>query len=174
MRKTYEYFTWLVNKVDGEKSGRMELLHTLFLKPFYGYFKNDANRAEDGIELREEYYYETGEHALYDWDSYAEQCSILEMIIALAIRCDAEITYDFEEAKPGVMFWKMIDNLGLIDVTDSNYDETYVNYVIEKFLTRKYDKDGYGSLFYIPGTDKDMRGLEIWYQMQEYLIECWD
>ena len=63
----------------------------------------------------------------------------------------------------------MIVSLGLSGMTDSNYNADYVDMVLDRFMDREYSSDGNGSLFYVPGTKKDFRNIEIWYQMCEYL-----
>ena len=56
-------------------------------------------------------------------------------------------------------------SLGLYGMTDDKYDEEYVDNVISTFLYRGYDPNGKGGLFTVNDTYKDMRDIEIWYQM---------
>jgi hypothetical protein len=133
----------------------------------------DGNRAEDGMDLRYRFGYinslEEPEIAVYLDD---RPCSILEMMIALAIRCEEQIMGDPDIGdRTGKWFWMMIDNLGLSNMDDNHYDENYINKVIRRFLDRAYDKNGNGGLFKIKGFHNDIRNVEIWYQMMWYLDE---
>ena len=61
----------------------------------------------------------------------------------------------------------MVHSLGLSDMTNDIWDEKYVDQVIERFLERKYKRNGDGGLFIVRRKDIDMRKEEIWYQL------CW-
>ena len=63
----------------------------------------------------------------------------------------------------------MINNLGLGAQFDSRFDEVYTERVIERFLNRDYEPDGTGGLFTVTNTDRDLREVEIWYQLCWYL-----
>ena len=65
----------------------------------------------------------------------------------------------------------MIVSLGLGRMIDAKYDRKEVDYVIDRFLKRRYDRDGKGGLFTVKNPDRDMRGVDIWYQMCFYLRE---
>ena len=64
-------------------------------------------------------------------------------------------------------FWEMLANLGLSTVTDERYDREFVDEILQIFLDREYKPDGRGGLFVIKNCDRDLRDVEIWYQM------CW-
>ena len=68
-------------------------------------------------------------------------------------------------------FWGMIGSLGLHGMTDDCFHEEYVSDVIDRFLNREYHYDGRGGLFSLSNPRKDMREVEIWYQMMWYLDE---
>lgn len=131
----------------------------------------DGNREEDGINLRYRFAhdnnYEQRMIASYLDD---RSCSILEMMIALAMRCEEHIM-----ANPDVgnrlnqWFWAMISSLGLSDMDDRRFNADYVDWVLERFLTKAYAPDGNGGLFTVPGYKGDIRELDIWYQMCSYL-----
>jgi hypothetical protein len=38
-------------------------------------------------------------------------------------------------------------------------------------VNREYDPDGRGGLFPLDGTHANQREVELWYQMQAYIIE---
>jgi hypothetical protein len=133
----------------------------------------DGNRAEDGIDLRYRFGYEQG----YDSPMIAtllddRPCSVLEMLIALAIRCEEHIMNDPDIGnRTGQWFWNMIINLGLGFMDDTKFDENYVKDVISRFLYRKYKRNGEGGLFTVEHCKNDLRTVEIWYQMCWYLDE---
>lgn len=131
----------------------------------------DANREADGVNLRYRFGYE---HQFEDpmIASYLDDrdSSVLEMILALALRCEESIMHDQAIGdRKGQWFWNMINNLGLGHMNDKNFDPDEVHEIIFRWLDREYDPDGKGSLFYVPGIDRDMRKIEIWQQMYLYL-----
>jgi hypothetical protein len=129
----------------------------------------DENRALDGIALRERFEDECAyEPGIMDSYFKGRPCSVLEMMIALSIRCEEDIMSDPTRGnRIGQWFWSMIVSLGLGGITDYRYDREYVDNVIFRFLTRNYDRDGKGGLFTIPNCGVDLRDVEIWHQM------CW-
>lgn len=95
-------------------------------------------------------------------------CSFLEMMIALSRRLAFE-----EEGQPSRWFWHLIENLG-IDVTDAYYNieiERAVNDRLDTVIYRTYDSTGMGGLFPLENPRQDQREVEIWYQLQAYLLE---
>ena len=172
-----DYFEWLCSLVSDSKPNRRasynHLLEYLYSTEFVYTLPMDGNRYDDGINLRYRFGYE---HNI-DGPVIAscldiKPCSIFEMMVALAFRCEEHIMYNPScGMMSGRWFWMMISNLGLKDMTDRNYDGEYVNSVIWRFLDRKYSYDGEGGLIYIKDSKYDMRSMEIWYQMQRYLSE---
>jgi len=72
------------------------------------------------------------------------------------------------------MFYFTMQNLGLIDYDDDHYDEEKVDRIIEKWLDRKYGKDGVGSPFPLYTTytdDINMRRLDLWKQADLWWME---
>ena len=168
------YFKWMCELVSDSRAKKLsysKLLKTLHNIDFRYSIEMDGNRAEDGIDLRYRFGYENSLVesivALYLDD---RPCSVLEMMIALSIRCEEQIMGDPDIGnKPGKWFWIMIDNLGLIDMDNSHYDENYIYETVNRFLERKYDKYGSGGLFKLKNHYRDIRSVEIWYQMMWYL-----
>lgn len=73
--------------------------------------------------------------------------------------------------RTGQWFWGMITSLGLQGMNDSNFDMYKVNNILNTFLERKYLPNGRGGLFTLEHPDRDLRNVEIWYQMHRYLGE---
>lgn len=161
-----EYFEWLYGLVSNGRFARSisyrELLWYLYSTPFFYTIPKDENRAGDGISLRHRFPGVT--------PSLQVDCSVLEMMIALAIRIEETIMDDTTMGdRMGQWFWGMITNLGLGGMTDDRFDKDYVDEVIWRFHNRKYDRDGKGGLFRVRNSDYDLRKVEIWIQMCWYL-----
>ena len=148
------------------------LLGALHNTEFIYFIDSDRRRIKDGINLRHRYALMTTEYE-DEYESIMEEldcpsCSVLEMMVALAIRCEEEIMDDPNVGdRTANWFWGMIRNLGLGSMTDVNFDDEYVKDRIEIFLYREYEPDGKGGLFTIKNCDIDLRTVEIWTQL------CW-
>lgn len=165
-----EYFNWLLDKIGDESYRYSELLDRLFYTEFTYSILLDENRIDDGLNLRRDFMEETNSRLEHGY-LYAP-CSVLEVMVALAIRCEVHImSNDDYGDRTATWFWEMIDSLGLGDMTDGRYDGAYVDDVINDFLDRNYEPDGRGSLFTLENPPRDMRTVEIWYQMCFYLNE---
>ena len=167
-----QYFEWLTDIVCGERYSKAvsydRLLSFLHSVEFTYLILKDRNRAEDGINLRYKFALSKGDVGLCDL--IEGPCSVLEMMIALAVRCEDHLMEDpLVGNRTGQWFWGMIVSLGLGSMTDSRFDEEYVEEVIERFLNRDYEPDGRGGLFTIDDCEYDMRTVEIWYQLHYYL-----
>lgn len=165
-----EYFNWICELIHckGRRTRSYnKLLRYLYDVDFTYLIDLDENRAQDGLDLRERFEYETKRTLIpYLGD---KQCSVLEMLVALALRCEEQIMDNAEENRLGEWFWGMIENLGLGRMSDSKFDLTHVMQSIDIFLNREYSPDGEGGLFTIEETKYDLTKIEIWYQMCWYL-----
>lgn len=168
------YFEWLCMLVPNHtyiSVSYKKLLSMLDNIDFTYIVPMDGNRYEDGIELR----YRFGYEQRYDERYIAEYlddrpCSVLEMMVALAIRIEEHIMDDPEIGnRTGLWFWNMIKNLNLKLMHDYSINEEFVREKIQRFLERKYARNGMGGLFTIEGSNKDLREAEIWYQACWYL-----
>lgn len=127
----------------------------------------DENRAVDGVTLR---YHYCQIHECEELEDYLSgPCSVLEMMVALAIRCEKMIDDPMKGDQTSHWFWGMIVNLGLGSMSDDNFSEWTVNDVITRFLEREYEPDGRGGLFRVRGWQRDMRTAEIWHQLLAYI-----
>lgn len=166
-----QYFEWMYEIVFDVRFSKdmsyRRLLTNLHRVPFTYIIPMDKNRAEDGIGLR----YRFGRENGYSHADVVERldnrpCSVLEMMIALAIRCEEHIMEDSDLGdRTGQWFWNMIVNLGLVAMTDDRFDIQRFKEIIDCFLARKYKRNGRGGLFAVDHCRKDMRTVEIWYQM---------
>ena len=165
------YLDWilkLINTKDREASDYMELLLYLFETSFSYTLPMDGNRASDGVDLR--YRFGSDNHISNVMiANRLDICpsSVLEVMVALALRVEEQYNAGEEVGK---WFWIMIDNMGLSESSDLYFNKGRVTNIVRKFLNRDYKKNGQGGLF-ITYEKKDMRDIEIWYQMHSYLNE---
>lgn len=171
-----EYFEWLYNLVCARRYSThisyRKLLNQLHDIEFTYTIRRDRNRAADGEDLRYRFALFIEQDIPLDeiLDMLECPCSVLEMMIALAIRCEETIMDDpLMGDRTTHWFWEMIVNLGLGSMTDDFYDEDFVYEVIDRLLRRDYEPDGRGGLFTIRHCDIDMRTVEIWHQLCRYL-----
>lgn len=164
-----DYFEWMCSLIASKEHDKRLLMH-LHDVAFAYIIPMDSNRAEDGIELR----YRFGRENGYDERIVAaylddRDCSVLEMMIAVALRCE-DAMYDPDTGdQTARWFWDMIDSLGLTNMTGERYNKQYVDAAIDILLNREYRRNGEGGLFTVENCDVDMRSIEIWYQMSKYL-----
>ena len=173
-----EYFEYMYHLVSNNhnrknKISYKKLLHYLHSVVFVPMMDMDDNRRLDGIDFRYRFAFENGYSDEYV-DKYLgyRECSILEMMIALAFRVEEQITDNYIYGnRTGQWFWSMIISLGLNKMTDQNFDPAYCERVIDRFLERDYAPNGKGGLFTISEPIRDMRDVDIWCQFMWYLNE---
>lgn len=168
------YFDWLCGLVYNEQRNAdsfTRLLVFLDSIPFTYTIAMDGNRVSDGLHLRYRFGSERGINvAEIDHCLAGKPCSILEMMVALAKRCEETIMDDPEYGdRTNLWFWGMIDNLGLGNMDNSRFDEKRARVIVDIFLRREYNYNGHGGLFTVRNPLSDMRTTEIWYQAMWYL-----
>ena len=172
-----DYFEWLCSLISDSKprhgASYKKLLVHLYHTEFKYILPMDGNRYADGIDMRYRFGHENGiELPVIASCLDNNPCSVLEMMVALAFRCEEQIMFDPAYGiRSGRWFWMMVSNLGLGDMYDSRYDPSMVDTIIYNFINRSYEPDGAGNLIYIPNCQYDLRSMEIWYQMMRYLNE---
>ena len=139
-----DYFAWLYNTACenrfSKKVSFRKLLRCLHDIEFIYLIPRDENRAEDGKDLRHRFSYDYT--CLESADLYLEgPCSVLEMILALAIKIEEETMDNTDYGdRTGQWFWKMIVNLGLGSMSDERFDRRRVIEIIDK---RYFTKPNY-------------------------------
>ena len=152
------YSTVVVNKAYSYRKV-LKLLHE---REFEYEIYMDKNRYADGESYRDRLGY----------SDVKDGCSVLEMMVALAVRIEEDIMDDprYGNRIPQ-WFWHMMKNLGLSQFNDEEYDEEACNDIIDTFLDREYDYDGKGGLFRCRKAKADLRDYQIWIQASWYLDE---
>ena len=173
-----DYFEWMYGLVYDDKyfegSSYRNLLRRLHERDFVYVLDMDVNRAKDGINLRYTFAQENDYPDCAMINEYLSDrpCSVLEMMVALARRCELETMIDYDIGdRTGQWFWNMIVSLGLESMDDADYNELYVDDVIDRLLYREYEPNGEGGLFTVKYCKNDLRSVDIWYQMLWYLNE---
>ena len=167
------YFEWMYDLVCKDRFGKdisyKKLLTFLHSVEFTYSIRRDKSRADDGVNLRYRFPYECV--GIDDVGRYIDgPCSILEMMLALAIRCEETIMDNPAYGdRTGQWFWGMISSLGLGSMEDSIFDVDETRRIIVKFLNHEYEPNGKGGLFTIRDCEDDLRNVEIWNQMLWYL-----
>lgn len=167
-----EYFEWLYDYVckgrSHNKISYIKLFEYLHRVEFTFTIPNDINRARDGVDLRYRFaMLNDDESILAELDG---PCSVLEMMVALAIRCEETIMDNTCYGnRTGQWFWSMMNTLGISHMSDDKFDVELVEDNVYRFLERRYEPDGEGGLFRIMGCPDDLREREIWVQLCWYL-----
>lgn len=166
------YLTWLYGHIadpDIPRSGRTywNLANCLFKKEFVWFVPNDDNRSEDGRYLRSEFLEDQGwDEQDVDPDWMAIGCSMLEMLVAISRRLSF-----LGEGEPRDWFWIVMNNLGLRYNDRRTFPQDTVEEVLDHVIWRTYEPNGRGGLFPLEHPDRDQRDVELWYQLNAYLLE---
>ena len=176
------YFDWLLKEVhfeDGFDGGKVPtgshlypanyyiLMRKLHETDFKCIIDRDENRVKDGLALREDFFDDLEITAT----AFIRECSILEMLVGLAIRIDEEYSGDPMNPHPEIFFWDMIHNLGLDKMDNEHFNEVKCEKIINIWVNREFDSDGYGSPWPLKNVTFDSREAEIWRQVMAYLSE---
>jgi len=162
------YFNWLGAKVVRESqysSYDWEIAHILHSTEFVWVVDGDANRAMDGLELRDEFSVETNIPCPNSWKRLG--CSVLELMVGLARRAafqtDWMSTVDW--------FWLFVRNLNINTGSRQLHPDEVID-ILHVFMWRMYLPDGTeGGMFPLRDPTRDQREIELWYQLNDYLAD---
>lgn len=172
MVDSIDYYYYLIDRVglDGAEEREYSLLfHELYKTEFKWFVDLDENRAIDGTDLRRQYCEDTGEVI-----DELGPCSMLEMFVALSIRCEDDFMRTGDDDNTRVWFWDFIYNLRLDRYSNSNWNPCAVKKILSNVIFRKYRSDGNGGMFPLRNPKTDQREVEIWYQMSSWLRENYE
>ena len=148
------YFNFLKTQVEINDAFD-DILYPMYKTPFIAYVPRDDSRVSDGLALRRRY---KGPIDILE-------CSVLEVVIALAIRMENEYIGDPSINQIKSTFIRLIDNLGLIKNKNNIYER------LNMFVKRAYAPNGVGGLFPLKRTLRDQRDVDLWGQMNEWISE---
>lgn len=165
------YFDFLCREVGiGGPQGRpyRRLASWLLAKPFTSDIEGDRNRIADGLELRNGYS-----------DAPKGVCRVLEVLVSICQRMVymADGMIPDSENLEDEWFLTMIKNLGVASLEDDIWDqsasdaEEIMTEHIGIWLRREYEFDGTGGIFPLENPRDDQAKVELWYQMNAYLME---
>lgn len=165
------YFKWLYSKVDEidrrhPSQTHWNLLRVLYSTEFIWFIPNDDNRAEDGRMLRHEFLHDQGlDNVDSDW--FELPCSFLELLLGLARR----LIFEVGGTERG-WFWHLMRTLELDHHTDeTRIPENQIEDILSRVIHRHYEPDGRGGLFPLRRPVYDQREVELWYQLNAYILE---
>lgn len=169
-----QYLTWLYSQVGSVRLKNTQrtywsLLRQLHTTEFVWFIPNDDNRVEDGRDLRYEFL-NTNLIGHVDPEWLHLGCSMLEMLIGLSRRLSFEA-----EGEARYWFWKLIENLELHECNDALFLATHasekIDDAVNRVIWRRYSRNGQGGLFPLERAREDQRRVEIWTQLNTYLVE---
>jgi hypothetical protein len=169
-----KYFEWLKTMIRGSKNHQYDLLFKdLYGTKFRWLIANDINRSFEAKNLRTRFCDEM--HIEMKDSVLLEDANLLEVMVALASRCEWIVMDDVNNLDISYWFMEFLKNLELNVFTDNGYYDyggrEKIILILDKFMNRTYSKNGKGGLFPLKFCDKNQRKVEIWYQMNLYLVE---
>lgn len=165
------YLQWLYGQVadvrqKAPSKSYWRLFKQLYTTEFVWWVPNDDNRVEDGKQLRYIFLHELGLTTV-DRNWMDMGCSFLEMLIALSGRLEFESEDSAEN-----WFWHLLHVLDLDIYTDNlQIPHEDVEDTLMRVIHRTYRKDGHGGLFPLRHPHEDQTEIEIWAQLNAYLME---
>lgn len=160
------YIGWLGSQAGAERppeSGSYsDLIKLLGSKEFVWLVPHDNNRMADGLDVRWEFYEETG------LTGELGPVSVLEILVALSRR----LAFIAGGAAPG-WAWQLICNLELNKFKNpiGIRRKATIDEILETLIWRTYSSDGQGGFFPLAWPYHDQRDVELWYQMEYYADE---
>ena len=165
----FEYYEWLISRIEiGSNKKYYALFEIMHNTEFVWFVPNDDNRIGDALQIRNDFFRTVHNRKYEDGDLSLEWVSVLEVLIALSLR--VAFTAGGETPR---WAWRLIKNLGLNKMSDnvSGVKLDKIKTILEDLIWRNYDRTGRGGFFPLKQTLNDQTKVEIWYQMQEYVME---
>ena len=161
------YIHWVLKDKLGlnekERRENTYIVLTLTNVEFVWRHPMDENRALDGLELRDDFEYETGEY-LDKSSGLPPNCSMFEMLAALAIRCENQLMRNsLLGDRTSKWFFEFLDNLGILDCGERDGDR--IVEACEEFMNGKRE------MFPLKQKGIKQKNEQIWKQLMAYLNE---
>lgn len=161
-----EYIHWVMkdklHMTDREVRDFLRTMEVLASVEFVCNHPMDDNRAIDGLELRDDFEYETGRF-LDKSSGLLPRCTFFEMLAALAMRCESQLMRNLSIGdRTSRWFFEFLYNLG---ISDPGMDERYI--------CRLTDPTNYSKMFPLKNRSRNaaQRNEQIWNQAMAYLNE---
>lgn len=167
------YLNWLYGQVAPVRKRRSNntyfyLFQQLHETIFVAIVPHDENRIADGRDLRYEYLAEhEDEQGDLEWTR--SPCSMLELLIVLS----RQLSFEMDD-KAESWFWHLVQVLGFQQFNDRDYNDLSQEEIattLERVIWRTYEPNGEGGLFPLRNEERDQRKVELWYQLNAYLLE---
>ena len=169
MTTDQEYYDWLIKKIDTPNGkSYLDLFEIMHNSEFAWTVPNDDNRAQDAIDLRNEFLDIRGGGTL---DLNVATC--LEVVVALSRRV-AFIADGGHRSSQWA--WILLKNLKLHTFSDplSPGRADRVRDILHDLVWRNYHADGRGGFFPLRSPEVDQTQIEIWHQLNAYVSEMTD
>lgn len=189
VQNIYLGYLWQRVKEPDEDKTYDSLFKVLQGIPFYYTIEKDANRVQDALQIRQEFYDSLKRYVINN--SNGKQApkpmselgltgapSFLEVMVGLATRMEHDILMDDAYGdRTSKWFWMMMHNLGLDVMYDTSkiFHSGKIRKTVQKVMDRDYPETG---LLFPLSKDKvmwpnvgDQRNVELWYQAMYWIEE---
>jgi len=159
----YDYYNWLTSQIFTPRERTFEeLFSRMHNLEFVWFIPNDDNRLQDGLDLRAEFL--NGRRP----NLTLQGATVLEVLVALSRRVAFTAGGDAE-----MWAWRLLKNLRLNKASDpiTAAKETRIEETLYALIWRTYEPSGQGGFFPLRFPNQDQTKLEIWFQMNAYIIE---
>lgn len=157
-----DYFYALVDRVNGY--GYEDMLRVLYSYPFEIIVETDANLLPNVFALRDEYGYKPKPYE-------KDMANCFEIFISLASKFDWLLSDLKNPDRTEEWFWMMMKNTGLIFYDNEHFNRDDIESICDVFVHRKYKTNGYGGPFPLRQPRKNVRRVDLWYQINWYVNE---
>jgi len=167
------YLNWLYSQVASVKTRTKHrtfwnLFKQLNETIFVAIVPHDENRIADARDLRYEFLGDA-EDEQGDLEWMRSPCSMLELLIILS----RHLAFEMDDPVD-IWFWHLIEMLDLEQFNDRNYNsqsQEVIERTLDRVIWRNYAPNGEGGLFPLRNSARDQRKVELWYQLNAYLLE---
>lgn len=173
------YVEWLVTNSGMDLYKSLDIreytcLLTTLQNTDFKFSSMDGPRVDDAVDLRSVYVESRRNMAIGMIDNRVHgSVSVLELLVAFAIRVDMEVVGDPGNPRPDILFTEWLKNLGVL-ITDDKWTIEKSNLVMKKlskWMTRDYKDDGKGGIFPLKSVTFNFSKTDIWSQMYKYYYQ---
>lgn len=180
-----EYLRYLMDRAQVEVEGDhgylklCAALHSLEFRPM---LEMDENRSSECMALRNDFSEQNNnqDEVLYILDRiFGFDGTWMEILVVLAEKIAYDLADSEYEAGTGKWFREMLENCGLNEETNDQFDDPYNEFqkvydIVTVINNRRFGWDGEGGLFPLRWPKRDQRYAELIMQMNDYIEENYD